>query len=163
MRAVPRLPRPRIPRPRIPIFTYLAVMGPGIITAAANNDAGGITTYSLAGARFGYQMLWILLLLTVLLGLPQEMGARMGAVTGKGLADLLREEFGLRAAVFALLTLLIANVGVTAAEFAGVASGAELFGMSRFVAVPVAALASLGALELSQLPAAGSVLAMEWA
>ena len=140
MRAVPRLPRPRIPRPRIPIFTYLAVMGPGIITAAANNDAGGITTYSLAGARFGYQMLWILLLLTVLLGLTQEMGARMGAVTGKGLADLIREEFGLRAAVFALLTLLIANVGVTAAEFAGVASGAELFGMSRFVAVPVAAL-----------------------
>lgn len=140
MRAVPRLPRPRLPRPRIPIFAYLAVMGPGIITAAANNDAGGITTYSLAGAQFGYQMLWILLLLTVLLGITQEMGARMGAVTGKGLADLIREEYGLRAAVFALVTLIVANVGVTAAEFAGVASGGELFGMSRYVAVPVGAL-----------------------
>jgi Mn2+/Fe2+ NRAMP family transporter len=140
MRAVPRLPRPRLPRPRIPIFAYLAVMGPGIITAAANNDAGGITTYSLAGAKFGYQMLWILLLLTVLLGITQEMGARMGAVTGKGLADLIREEYGLRAAVFALVTLIVANIGVTAAEFAGVASGGELFGMSRYVAVPVGAL-----------------------
>ncbi|HEY8201914.1 MAG TPA: Nramp family divalent metal transporter, partial [Actinomycetota bacterium] len=140
MRAVPRLLRPRLPRPRVPIFAYLAVMGPGIITAAANNDAGGITTYSLAGARFGYQMLWILLLLTVLLGITQEMGARMGAVTGKGLADLIREEYGLRAAVFALVTLLVANIGVTAAEFAGVASGGELFGMSRYLAVPVGAL-----------------------
>jgi Mn2+/Fe2+ NRAMP family transporter len=140
MRAVPRLPRPRLPRPRVPIFAYLAVMGPGIITAAANNDAGGITTYSLAGARFGYQMLWILLLLTVLLGITQEMGARMGAVTGKGLADLIREEYGLRAAVFALVTLIVANIGVTAAEFAGVASGGELFGMPRLLAVPVGAL-----------------------
>jgi Mn2+/Fe2+ NRAMP family transporter len=129
-----------MPRPRVPIFAYLAVMGPGIITAAANNDAGGITTYSLAGARYGYQMLWILLLLTVLLGITQEMGARMGAVTGKGLADLIREEYGLRAAVFALVTLIVANIGVTAAEFAGVASGGELFGMTRYLAVPVGAL-----------------------
>lgn len=114
-------------------------MGPGLITAAANNDAGGITTYSVAGARFGFNMLWILLLLTVLLALTQEMGARMGAVTGKGLADLIREEFGLRAAVFALAVLLVANVGVTASEFAGVAAGSELFGASKFIAVPLVA------------------------
>lgn len=134
----PRIPIPR--RPRIPVFAYLAVMGPGLITAAANNDAGGITTYSVAGARFGYDMLWVLLLLTVLLAVTQEMGARMGAVTGKGLADLIREEFGLRAVIFALATLLIANFGVTAAEFAGLASGFQLFGVSKFLTVPVGAL-----------------------
>jgi len=116
-------------------------MGPGIITAAANNDAGGITTYSVAGAKFGYDMLWVLLLLTVLLAITQEMGARMGAVTGKGLADLIREEYGLRAALLALVTLLIANFGVTAAEFAGVASGFELFGVSKYLSVPVVAVA----------------------
>lgn len=134
------LPRPRIPlprRPRIPIFAYLAVMGPGLITAAANNDAGGIATYSVAGARYGFDMLWILLLLTVLLAVTQEMGARMGAVTGKGLADLVREQFGLKAAVFALVVLLLANLGVTASEFAGVASGFELFGISKFIVVPL--------------------------
>ncbi|MEO7803075.1 MAG: Nramp family divalent metal transporter [Actinomycetota bacterium] len=136
------MPRPRINlprRPRIPIFAYLAVMGPGLITAAANNDAGGITTYSVAGARFGFDMLWILVLLTVLLALTQEMGARMGAVTGKGLADLIREEFGLRAAVFALVVLLVANIGVTASEFAGVAAGSELFGASKYFTVPFVA------------------------
>lgn len=133
----PWIPIPR--RPRIPIFAYLAVMGPGIITAAANNDAGGITTYSVAGSRFGYHMLWVLLLLTILLGVTQEMGARMGAVTGKGLADLIREEYGLRATVFALATLLAANFGVTSAEFAGVASGFELFGITKYVSVPLAA------------------------
>jgi NRAMP (natural resistance-associated macrophage protein)-like metal ion transporter len=137
----PRLPRPRIPRPRTPIFAYLVVMGPGIITAAANNDAGGITTYSVAGATFGYGMLWVLGLLAVLLAVTQEMGARMGSVTGKGLADLIREEYGLRTAVFALLTLLVANFGVTAAEFAGLASGLELFGVSKYAAVPIGALA----------------------
>lgn len=138
------MPRPRIPlprRPRIPIFAYLAVMGPGIITAAANNDAGGITTYSIAGAEFRYSMLWILLLLTILLAITQEMGARMGAITRKGLADLIREEFGLRAAIFSLSVLLIANFGVTAAEFAGIASGFELFGLSKYLSVPLAAAA----------------------
>lgn len=115
-------------------------MGPGLITAAANNDAGGIATYSQAGARFGYDMLWVLVVLTLLLAVTQEMGARMGAVTGQGLADLIREEFGLRAAVFALATLLVANLGVTAAEFAGLAAGFELFGMSKFVTIPLGAL-----------------------
>ncbi|MGH2772805.1 MAG: Nramp family divalent metal transporter [Actinomycetota bacterium] len=136
------MPLPRVPRlrpPRIPIFAYLAVMGPGLITAAANNDAGGITTYSTAGARWGYDMLWILALLTILLAITQEMGARMGAVTGKGLADLIREEFGLKAAVVALVTLLIANFGVTAAEFAGLAAGFEIFGLSKYLSVPIAA------------------------
>lgn len=136
------MPRPRIPlprRPRIPIFAYLAVMGPGLITAAANNDAGGIATYSQVGARFGLDMLWILVALTVLLAITQEMGARMGAVTGKGLADLIREEFGVRAVVFALVTLLVANLGITASEFAGVASGFELFGISKYFAVPIVA------------------------
>lgn len=133
----PRIPIPR--RGRIPIFAYLAIMGPGLITAAANNDAGGITTYSVAGARFGYDLLWVLLLLTLLLAVTQEMGARMAAVTGKGLADLIREEYGLRAVVFALATLLVANFGVTAAEFAGVASGFQLFGLTKYVSVPLAA------------------------
>lgn len=128
-------------RPRIPIFAYLAVMGPGLISAAANNDAGGITTYSVAGARFGYDMLWVLLLITVVLAMTQEMGARMGAVTGKGLADLIREEFGLRASIVALLTLLVANFGVASAEFAGLASGFELFGVSKYLSVPLAAVA----------------------
>lgn len=114
-------------------------MGPGLITAAANNDAGGIATYSQAGARFGYDMLWVLVVLTLLLAVTQEMGARMGAVTGQGLADLIREEFGLRAAVFALATLLVANLGVTAAEFAGLASGFQLFGLSKFLTIPLGA------------------------
>ena len=127
-------------RPRIPIFAYLAVMGPGIITAAANNDAGGISTYSQAGARFGFDMLWVLMVLTLLLAVTQEMGARMAAVTGKGLADLIREEFGLRAAVLALATLLVANVGVTAAEFAGLAAGFELFGLSKYLTIPLGAI-----------------------
>lgn len=134
---LPRIPLPR--RPRIPIYAYLAVMGPGLITAAANNDAGGITTYSLAGARFGFSMMWVLLVLTLLLAITQEMGARMGVVTGKGLADLIREEFGLRAVVFALVTLLTANLFVTAAEFAGLASGLELFGLSKYITVPLGA------------------------
>lgn len=137
MMPLPRIPLPR--RPRIPIYAYLAVMGPGLITAAANNDAGGITTYSLAGARFGFSMMWVLLVLTLLLAITQEMGARMGVVTGKGLADLIREEFGLRAVVFALVTLLTANLFVTAAEFAGLASGLELFGLSKYITVPLGA------------------------
>ena len=135
----PRIPIPR--PPRIPIFAYLAVMGPGLITAAANNDAEGITTYSVAGARFGYDMLWVLVVLTILLSVTQEMGARMGAVTGKGLADLIREEFGLRASIFALITLLMANFGVTSGEFGGLASGFEIFGVSKYLSVPLAAAA----------------------
>ncbi|HVE76675.1 MAG TPA: Nramp family divalent metal transporter [Actinomycetota bacterium] len=139
-----RKPRIHIPRPRIPVFAYLAVMGPGIITAAANNDAGGITAYSVAGAHYGFDMLWILFLLTILLAITQEMGARMGAVTGKGLADLIREQFGLRASVFALAILMFANLAVTSAEFAGVAAGFELFGAAKWISVPLMALGVWG-------------------
>ena len=94
-------------------------MGPGLITAASDNDAGGITTWSVAGARFGYQLLWVLLLITPILAVTQEMGARMGVVTGKGLAALIRERFSLRMTAFAMLAMLVANFGTTVAEFSG--------------------------------------------
>jgi len=122
------------------IALFLAVLGPGIITANADNDAGGITTYSLAGAQFGYMMLWVLLVITISLIVIQEMSARMGAVTQKGLADLIREEFGVRTTVFVLCALLIADMGNTMAEFAGVAWSCEVFGISKFISVPLAAI-----------------------
>src|SRR5215216_6572057 len=100
------------------ILAFLSVLGPGIIAASAGNDAGGITTYSQSGAQYGYSLLWIIFLLTFSLAIAQEMGARMAAVTGKGLADLIREEFGVKTAVFAMLSLLIANLATTVAEFA---------------------------------------------
>src|SRR5436305_15327881 len=102
------------------ILAFLAVLGPGIIAASAGNDAGGITTYSQAGAQYGYSLLWVILLLTFCLAVAQEMCARMAAVTGKGLADLIREEFGVRTAVLAMAALLIANVATTVSEFAGI-------------------------------------------
>jgi NRAMP (natural resistance-associated macrophage protein)-like metal ion transporter len=118
-----------------------AIIGPGIITANVDNDAGGITTYSLAGGNFGYRLLWVLLPVTVALVIIQEMCARMGAITGKGLSDLIRERFGLRVTVWVMLGMLLSNLTNTLAEFAGVASAAEIFGLSRYVAVPVAAAA----------------------
>lgn len=131
----------RLPRIRWrTIGIFLAVLGPGIITANVDNDAGGITTYSLAGAQFGYAMLWVLLVITVSLIVIQEMGARMGAVTQRGLADLIREEFGVRTTCGVLLALLIADVGNTMAEFAGVAWACEALGWSKYVTVPLAAL-----------------------
>ncbi|MBM3258156.1 MAG: Nramp family divalent metal transporter [Candidatus Sericytochromatia bacterium] len=117
----------------------LGTLGPGILAASAGNDAGGIATYATAGARYGYAMLWALLLITVALAMIQEMATRMGAVTGKGLSSLIRERFGLRATVFAMGCLLVANVATTLADFAGVAAAAELFGVPRWLAVPVAA------------------------
>lgn len=123
------------------LMLVLAVMGPGLIAANADNDAGGITTNSVVGAHFGYQMLWALLLITFSLAITQEMGARTGAVTGKGLAALIREEYGVRTATLAMLALLVANLGTTVAEFAGVAAAMELFGVPRFVSVPIAAVA----------------------
>ncbi|HKF79112.1 MAG TPA: Nramp family divalent metal transporter [Candidatus Dormibacteraeota bacterium] len=120
-------------------FVLLAVIGPGLITSNADNDAGGIATYSQAGAQFGYQMLWILVAVTVSLAVVNEMGARMGVVTGKGLADLIRERFGVRRTTFAMALLLFANAFTTVAEFAGIAAGLELFGVPRFVSVPAAA------------------------
>ncbi len=115
----------------------LSVIGPGLVTANADNDAGGITTYASVGASYGYEMLWGLLLITISLGIVQEMSARMGAVTGKGLSDLIREEFGVKWTLVAMLTLLFSNMATTAAEFAGIAAAMEIFGVSRYMAVPL--------------------------
>ena len=122
------------------LFTYLAILGPGMITANAGNDAGGIATFASVGAEFGYRLLWILLPIAIGLGVVQEMCARMGAVTGKGLADLIRERFGVRWTALVMLALLVANAGVTVSEFVGIAAATELLGISRFVSVPLAAI-----------------------
>ena len=119
---------------------FLSIMGPGLITASADNDASGIATYSMAGSIYGYGFLWLILWVTVGEVVTQEMAARMGAVTGKGLTDLIRERFGVRTTFFVIMALAVANMGTTAAQFAGVAAAAELFGISRYVAVPLAAL-----------------------
>ena len=121
------------------ILTFLAVVGPGIITANVDNDAGGITTYSVAGAQFGYSLLWTLIPITVALVVVQEMVARMGAVTGKTLADLIRERFGVRITFYLMLSLLVADLGNTVSEFAGWAASLEIFGVSKYLAVPVGA------------------------
>jgi len=118
----------------------LAVVGPGIITANVDNDAGGITTYSLAGAQYGYSLLWTLIPITVALIVVQEMCARMGVVTGKGLADLIREQYGVKVTFSVMVTLLFANLANTLAEFAGVAAALEIFGVSKYVSIPLAAL-----------------------
>jgi Mn2+/Fe2+ NRAMP family transporter len=123
------------------ILLFLAVLGPGIITASVDNDAGGIATYSIAGAHFGYALLWTLLPITVALIVVQEMVARMGVVTGKTLADLIREKFGVRPTFFLLVALVFANLGNTVAEFAGWASAWEIFGISKYFSVPVGAAA----------------------
>ncbi len=120
---------------------FFAIMGPGIITQNVDNDAGGITTYSLAGAGFGYTMLWTMIPITIALYVVQEMAARMGAVTGHGLADLIRERFGIRTTTLVMLALLVADFGNTMAEFSGLAAGGEIFGISKYVFVPVGALA----------------------
>lgn len=125
---------------RVRLALLLAVVGPGIITANVDNDAGGIYTYSIAGARFGYSLLWTMIPITVALIVVQEMSARMGAVTGKGLSDLIRERFGLRATFWLMVALVITNFGNVVSEFAGVASSLELFGISRYIVVPAAAI-----------------------
>lgn len=122
------------------VLLFLGVLGPGIITATVDNDAGGITTYSLAGAQFGTSLLWTLIPITVALIVAQEMSARMGAVTGKGLSDLIRENFGVKLTFYLMITLLIANYGNTVSEFAGIAASMEIFGISKYIAVPVAAV-----------------------
>ncbi len=122
-------------------LVFLAVMGPGIITANIDNDASGITTYSVAGARFGYDLLWTLIPTTIALVVVQEMCGRMGVVTGKGLADLIRENYGVKAAFFMMVGLFIANFGNTVADFAGWAASMEILGISKYVAVPFGALA----------------------
>ena len=116
---------------------FLAVVGPGIITANVDNDAGGILTYSQAGAQYGFLLLWTMIPITLALIVVQEMSARMGAVTGKGLSDLIREEFGLRITFLMMLGILITNFGNVVTEFIGIATSLELFGLSRYVTVPV--------------------------
>src|SRR5436305_13696035 len=123
------------------LVAFLAVLGPGFITANVDNDPGGILTYSQAGAEFGYQLLWTLIPTTIALIVIQEMAARMGAITGKGLSDLIREEFGLRATFFTMLVLGLADFGNIISEFAGLASGMGIFGISKYIVVPIGAAA----------------------
>jgi NRAMP (natural resistance-associated macrophage protein)-like metal ion transporter len=123
------------------IFLFLAILGPGIITGSVDNDAGGITTYSVAGAVYGYKLLWTLIPSFIVLVVVQEMNARMGIVTGKGLADLIRENFGVKITFVIFLGLVTADIGNTATEFAGVAGSLSVFGVSKYITVPLAALA----------------------
>jgi Mn2+/Fe2+ NRAMP family transporter len=119
---------------------FLAVLGPGIITANVDNDAGGIATYSIAGAEFGYAFLWAVVPVVFALVVVQEMSARMGAITGKGLADLIRENYGAKITFYAMLALMVTNLGNTMSEFSGVAASLEIFGVSKYISVPAAAL-----------------------
>jgi len=134
------LNRKRLSKLRRNLLLFLVVVGPGIITANVDNDAGGILTYSQAGASFGYSLLWTLIPITIALIVVQEMVARMGVVSGKGLADLIREEYGFRATFLLMLMLLAADLGNTISEFAGLASGMSVLGVNRYVVVPLGAL-----------------------
>lgn len=118
----------------------LSILGPGLITASADNDAPGIATYSVAGATYGYKLIWVILVITIGEVVILEMAARMGAVTGKGTADLIRERFGVKISTLAMLLLIVANLATTVAQFAGVAAAGELFGISRYISVPIAAV-----------------------
>jgi NRAMP (natural resistance-associated macrophage protein)-like metal ion transporter len=126
---------------RTKILFFLSIIGPGIITANVDNDAGGIATYSVAGAQFGYTLLWSLIPMLVLLFMIQEMVARLGVVTGKGLSDLIREQYGVKVTFFTMLALLLTNFGNITAEFAGLAASLEIFGVSRYISVPLGAAA----------------------
>jgi Mn2+/Fe2+ NRAMP family transporter len=137
-------------RPPTGLLGMLAILGPGLIAATAGDDAGGIATYSQVGAKFGYELLWVLLLITLSLAVVQEMCARLGAATGRGLLDLIREQYGIGWALLAVSVILVANGGVTITEFLGIGAAMELFGVSRYVAVP------LGAVALWYLVVAGS-------
>jgi len=145
MRGEHSIPKPLVRRTanlsmfKYRILAFLSVMGPGFITANVDNDPGGILTYSQAGAKFGYTLLWTLIPTTIALIVVQEMAARMGAVTGKGLSDLIREEFGLRATFITMAILSVADFGNIAAEFAGIASGMGVFGVTKYLSVPVGA------------------------
>jgi NRAMP (natural resistance-associated macrophage protein)-like metal ion transporter len=149
-----RLPRPRVIlrirrflrlrgrfRGRRGLLAFLAVMGPGLIAGIAGNDAGGITTYSVLGAETGLRLLWLFPITIVILAIVQEMAARLGVVTGQGLSDLIRDRFGVRWTVFAMFVLLVANVANTVAEFSGASAATEIFGVSRYLTVPIVAIA----------------------
>src|SRR3984885_14469694 len=127
-------------RQKLRILLFLAVVGPGFITANVDNDANGIYTYSAAGAQFGHLLLWTMIPVTVSLIVVQEICARMGAVTGKGLSDLIREEFGFRVTFFMMIGILLTNFGNVVGEFAGIAGSLELFGLSKYITVPVCAV-----------------------
>lgn len=123
-----------------PFLIIFSIVGPGIITAMVDNDAGGITTYSVAGAQFGYNLLWVMVPVTIVLILIQEMCARLGVVSGKGLSDLIRESYGVKVTFYVLLALLFANFATVLAEFSGVAGSLEIFYIPRFISVPFAAI-----------------------
>ncbi|HMK33988.1 MAG TPA: Nramp family divalent metal transporter [Desulfomonilaceae bacterium] len=129
--------RDRVKRRWAGLWAFLVLMGPGIITSNVDNDAGGITTYSLAGAQYGLTMLWSLIPITFVLILVQEMGARMGVVSGKGLSDLIRERFGVKITFYLMILLVLTNLGNTFAEFAGIAASLEIFGLSRYLTIPL--------------------------
>ncbi len=138
IKSIPRLPlRLRRAVSEYRFYTYLAILGPGIIAANAGNDAGGIATYSTVGAQYGYSLLWVFVPMILSLIVVQEMCVRMGVVTGQGLADLIREQFGVRLTVLVMAALLVANSGVIVSQFIGVAQASELFGISRYITVPV--------------------------
>jgi len=139
-RAVVRRPIPRLPHWRVRLAASLAVLGPGLVSGFADNDAGGITTYSLAGANFGYTLLWVILASQIVLFFTQEVGARLGLATGKGLISLIRERWGVRWTVFAALLMLAANLGSIVAEFAGIGSALGIFGIPPQISAAIAAV-----------------------
>ena len=144
LRGAQRSLRDRLPNFRVHrsgLVAFLAVLGPGLITGLAGTDAGGIATYSVLGAETGFSLLWLLPITTVMLAMTLEMAARMGAVSGQGLGDLIRDEFGIRWTLVAMVVLLVANAATLVAEFAGVAAALEIFGISRFISVPLVAAA----------------------
>jgi NRAMP (natural resistance-associated macrophage protein)-like metal ion transporter len=122
------------------LLFLLSILGPGFITANVDNDDGGIYTYASAGAQYGYRLLWTMIPVAILLTFAQEISARMGVVTGKGLSELIREEYGLRITAFLMLGLVGCNLGDVVSEFAGVASSTQLFGVSKYISVPIAAI-----------------------
>lgn len=126
-------------RPYRRLAAFIGILGPGVVSAIAGDDAGGIATYSIVGAQYGYQLLWAMVIITILLAVVQEMTMRLAVVTGKGLSDLIREEFGVKTTAVAMLTLLIANTAVTISEFVGIAAAGELFDVPRWLSVPLSA------------------------
>src|SRR5213083_2421580 len=123
------------------LYAYLAILGPGIIAASSGNEVSGIATYSAAGAEYGYTLLWTFIPMTLFFIVAQEMCVRMGVVTGQGLADLIREQFGVRWTALIMLALVVANAGIIVAEFIGIAQAGELLGLNRYITVPLTALA----------------------
>src|SRR2546429_7878633 len=130
-------------RSRLPRLTFLAALGPGLISGFADNDAGGITTYSVVGAQFGYDLLWVVLASMIALGITQEVGARLGLATGQGFGGLIRQQYGVRRAIFAIGVMLLANLGDTVAEFAGIGAALAIFGVPNWLSSALAPVAIL--------------------